>query len=64
MTLALAPLMSLASPRTVATIKPLHGVLAAVMQGVDTPTLLLDGTSSPHAINLRPSQTRARPTPT
>ena len=42
--------------RVVATIKPVHSLVAAVMEGVGTPRLLLDGAASPHAYNLKPSQ--------
>ncbi len=37
------------------TIRPLHSLVAAVMQGAGKPVLLLDSTQSPHHVNLRPS---------
>ncbi|MEM7256851.1 MAG: zinc ABC transporter substrate-binding protein [Pseudomonadota bacterium] len=40
------------------TIKPLHSIAAAVMHGVDSPQLLLDGTVSPHIDRIRPSLLR------
>ncbi len=40
------------------TIKPVHGLVAAVMSGVGRPTLLLRGGASPHALSLRPSDAR------
>ncbi len=45
-----------ASPLNVlVTIRPLHSLVAAVMQGAGKPVLLLDSTQSPHHVNLRPS---------
>ncbi len=46
------------APRVVATIKPVHALAAAVMDGVGTPALLVRGTVSPHGLNLKPSQAR------
>lgn len=46
-------------PAIVATIKPLHGIVAAVTKGVAQPTLLLDGPQSPHSFTLKPSQAEA-----
>ncbi len=48
-----------AAPRVVVTIKPVHSLVAAVMEGVGTPVLLLKGASSPHSYALRPSDVRA-----
>lgn len=45
-------------PRVVATIKPVHALTVAVMEGVGTPALLLKGSTSPHGVSLRPSQAR------
>ncbi|MGB8273651.1 MAG: zinc ABC transporter substrate-binding protein [Alphaproteobacteria bacterium] len=42
----------------VATIRPVHGIVAAVMEGVGTPRLLLKGGDSPHTHALRPSEAR------
>lgn len=41
-----------------ASIKPVHSLVAAVMKGVGTPTLLVDGTASPHTFRLKPSDAR------
>jgi len=46
-------------PRVVASIAPVHSLVAAVMAGVGTPTLLLKGGASPHTYSLRPSDARA-----
>lgn len=43
----------------VVTIKPIHSIVTAVMEGVATPTLLIDGMASPHTYSLKPSDTRA-----
>ena len=45
-------------PRVVATIKPVHALVASVMDGVGAPALLIDGSTSPHGVSLRPSQAR------
>lgn len=49
---------AMAAPQVVATIAPLHSLVAAVMVGVGEPTLLLPGNASPHAYTMRPSQAR------
>lgn len=41
------------------TIKPIHALVAQVMEGVGTPTLLIKGSASPHTYALRPSEARA-----
>jgi zinc transport system substrate-binding protein len=43
----------------VATIKPIHSIVAAVMEGVGAPTLLVDGAASPHTFSLKPSDAKA-----
>ena len=45
-------------PRVVVSIKPLHSLVAGVMQGVGEPQLLLQGGASPHGYVLRPSEAR------
>lgn len=58
--LGLLPLYAHAEPpRVVATIQPLHGLTAAVMEGVAEPELLLSPGASPHTYSLRPSEARA-----
>jgi len=42
----------------VVTIKPIHSIAAAVMDGAGTPKLLLKGASSPHSYALKPSDAR------
>lgn len=46
------------SPRVVASIKPVHSLVAAVMYGVGEPALLIDGAGSPHSYALRPSEVK------
>lgn len=46
-------------PKVVVSIKPVHSLVAAVMEGVAEPELLLAGGESPHSYTLRPSQARA-----
>ena len=43
----------------VASIKPVHSLVASVMEGVGEPTLLVKGTGSEHSYSLRPSEARA-----
>ncbi|MQA64624.1 MAG: zinc ABC transporter substrate-binding protein [Alphaproteobacteria bacterium] len=61
--LSLPPLLSGAiraaeAPAVVASILPVHSLVAGVMDGVGTPHLLLPGGASPHAYALRPSDAR------
>lgn len=46
------------APRVVVSIKPLHALVAAVMQGRGDPELLISGGQSPHDFSLRPSDAR------
>ena len=46
-------------PGVVVSILPLHGLVAAVMEGLGTPHLLVRGGASPHNASLRPSDARA-----
>lgn len=47
------------APAVVVSIKPIHSLVAAVMEGVGEPRLLVKGSSSPHSYALRPSDARA-----
>ena len=49
---------ALAEPTVVASIKPVHSLVAGVMEGVGTPSLLVEGAGSPHAYALKPSQAK------
>jgi len=59
LTILIAAPSPAAAPRVVATIKPIHSLVAGVMAGVARPALLIEGASSPHAYHLRPSDARA-----
>ena len=47
------------APKVVVTVKPVHALVAAVMAGVAEPTLVVDGSASPHTFTLKPSVARA-----
>jgi zinc transport system substrate-binding protein len=47
-----------AAPRVLATIKPIHSLVACVMRGVGTPELLVEGAASEHGYALKPSDAR------
>ena len=57
--LALGGAGAAADLKVVASIKPIHSLVAGVMEGVGTPTLLIEGAASPHSYTLRPSDARA-----
>ena len=44
-----------AEPKVVTSIKPIHSLVSYVMDGVERPDLLVDGSSSPHTFQLKPS---------
>lgn len=46
------------APDVVVSIKPIHSLIAAVMEGAGEPRLLIEGGSSPHSYALRPSDAR------
>ena len=47
-----------AEVNVVASIKPVHSLVASVMAGVSTPELIIEGSGSPHTYALKPSQAR------
>lgn len=51
-------LQAAAAPKVVASIKPVHSLVAAVMQGVGEPDIIVDGAASPHTFALKPSTAR------
>ncbi|MEO3431367.1 zinc ABC transporter substrate-binding protein [Pelagibius sp. CAU 1746] len=61
--LALSPALpdaAAAEPVTVVTsIKPVHSLVAAAMQGAGTPHLIVEGGASPHSYGLKPSDAAA-----
>ena len=46
-------------PRVAVSIKPIHSLIAAVMDGVAEPYLIVAGAASPHAYALKPSDAKA-----
>jgi len=48
-----------AAPEVVATVKPVHSLVSAVMEGVGEPKLLLEAGQSPHTYSLTPSDAGA-----
>lgn len=55
----LATTAAQAAPNVVASIKPVHSLVAAVMAGVGEPTLIVKGAASPHTYALKPSDAGA-----
>ncbi|MCY1669095.1 zinc ABC transporter substrate-binding protein ZnuA [Rhizobium sp. SL86] len=47
-----------AAPDVVVSIKPIHSLVASVMQGVGEPKLIVDGAASPHTFSMKPSNAR------
>ncbi|CAD7022867.1 zinc ABC transporter substrate-binding protein [Pseudorhizobium endolithicum] len=48
-----------AAPQVVVSIKPIHSLVASIMQGVGEPALIVEGAASPHTFTMRPSNARA-----
>ena len=44
-----------AEERVITTIKPIYGLVSAIMEGFGEPTLLIKGSDSPHGYQLKPS---------
>ena len=42
----------------VTTIKPLHSLISKVMEGLGEPSLIIEGTTSPHSFTLKPSHAK------
>jgi zinc transport system substrate-binding protein len=59
LSLALLTSTAMAAPNVVASIKPVHSLVAAVMAGVGEPTLIVKGAASPHTYALKPSDAGA-----
>lgn len=56
LTLASSTASAFAAPKVVASIKPVHSLVASVMGETGEPSLLMEGNSSPHNFSLKPSQ--------
>lgn len=50
---------AMAAPDVVVSIKPIHSLVAGVMQGVGEPKLIVDGAASPHTYTMKPSNARS-----
>lgn len=48
-----------AAPEVVVSIKPIHSLVASIMQGVGEPKLIVEGAASPHTFTMKPSNARA-----
>ena len=48
-----------AAPPVVVSVKPVHSLVAGVMEGIAAPRLLITGGASPHTYSLKPSDARA-----
>ncbi len=57
--ITVCPGMAVERQSVVATIKPLHSLVAGVMGATGTPELLITGHGSPHEFQLKPSQVKA-----
>ncbi|CAN7481910.1 zinc ABC transporter substrate-binding protein [Pararhizobium sp. LjRoot255] len=64
--LLFAPSMLLATgtahaevPNVVASIKPIHSLVASIMKGLGEPTLIVEGAASPHTYSMKPSNASA-----
>ena|SRR5215217_1282884 len=56
---ALLSTTAMAAPSVVASIKPVHSLVSAVMAGVSEPALIVKGAASPHTYALKPSDAGA-----
>lgn len=58
-TMLLAAPAAAAGPNVVVSIKPIHSLVASIMQGVGEPSLIVEGAASPHTYNMKPSNASA-----
>jgi zinc transport system substrate-binding protein len=58
-TMLFAPNAALAAPDVVVSIKPIHSLVASIMEGVAEPGLILKGAGSPHTYQMKPSDADA-----
>lgn len=47
------------TPNVVVSIKPIHSLVASIMQGVGEPSLIVEGAASPHTYSMKPSNAAA-----
>ena len=48
--------IALAEIKVMASIKPVHSLVASIMEGAGSPSLIVQGSASPHTYSLKPSQ--------
>ncbi|MDI6836805.1 MAG: zinc ABC transporter substrate-binding protein ZnuA [Rhizobiaceae bacterium] len=53
--LLVMPSLAAAEVRVVASVKPIHSLVASIMQGAGGPSLIVSGAASPHTYSLKPS---------
>jgi zinc transport system substrate-binding protein len=53
--LCMTSVSAFAEVKVAASIKPIHSLVASVMQGVGTPTLIVNDNNSPHSYTMKPS---------
>ena len=53
--LLVMPSLAAAEVRVVASVKPIHSLVASIMQGAGEPSLIVSGAASPHTYSLKPS---------
>lgn len=58
-TLLLASPVFAEAPNVVVSIKPVHSLVASIMQGVGEPSLIVEGGASPHTYTMKPSNAAA-----
>jgi zinc transport system substrate-binding protein len=49
---------AIAEIKVVTTIKPIHSLVSGVMDGISNPTLIIEGSNSPHNFSLKPSHAK------
>jgi zinc transport system substrate-binding protein len=54
--LAVTSSFASAEIKVMASIKPVHSLVASIMEGVGSPSLIVQGAASPHTYSLKPSQ--------
>lgn len=47
------------TPNVVVSIKPVHSLVASIMEGVGEPSLIMEGAASPHTYTMKPSNAAA-----
>ena len=57
-TLLFSSFSAIAEIKVVTTIKPIHSLVSGVMDGVSDPTLIIEGSNSPHNFSLKPSHAK------